>query len=850
MLAAARGVLLVCAPPGYGKTTLAAGWAAASGANTAWLTLDEADNDPAVFASYLTAALPQPLPRDANGSDGLLDDPTSTGTLAPLVNAIAACDRPIVVVLDDYHTITDARVHEMTAFLARHLPANARLMIATRHDPPLPLARLRGRGLLTEVRAGELRFSVDEASSFLADSMGLDLSRPTVERLTERTEGWVAGLQLAGLSLRRSANADAFVDAFGATDRYIFDYLTDETLANQPAEIRDFLEATCVLGRLSAGLCDALTGRSDGAVMLAALANANLFLTPVDDRGEWFRYHRLFADLVMSGLVEARRSDLHRRAARWLAMHDLAVEAIRHSFAAGDADGAAAMIEAAAERTLARGETSTLLAWCDALPDDVVRSHPDLGVARAWATFMIGEIAAAESMLADVRTGDGIGDRAAARRATLEAWFANRHDDPAAEILARRAIDRTPDTDPTFRSLAFITLGESLVGRDAAAGVEAFEEAHRLAMATGRSALLGGAIYSLANTYVAQGRRSEAEALCRRTIDEVTAGGRAAPAWLGVIHLPLGAALFEADELVQARQHIATGQELCERARLRVTMLGASEWYEVLALHLLGEPDRAWRRLEAVRREAQRVGIVRVVMGMALAAAELLLLEDDPAGARMRLDAAPAMHPDVLGTVRDRSRQTWSRVLVAQHRPAEALAILGPLADEQRSGGRLGRLISTLTTLAIAHDRSRNRPAAVAAISDAVSLGGAEGYRRAFRDPVFPVEHLLQRVRHVSPAFVDGLTVREMALRRATQGPADVPAEARGRGAPGLVEPLSVRELEVLRLVAAGLSNEEIGRALFVSPGTAKWHVHNLLGKVGARNRVGLVAQARTLDLL
>lgn len=849
-------MVLVCAPPGYGKTTLVAGWAAASGATTAWLTLDEADNDPAVFVAYLVAAVRRGLaPGDdgeAGGVDGilgLLDGTSSSGSLAPLVNTIAARDRPLVVVLDDYHAITDARVHEMTAFLARHLPACARLVIATRHDPPLPLARLRARGLLAEVRAGDLRFSVDEAAAFLGESMRLDLARPTVERLTERTEGWVAGLQLAGLSLRRSADADAFVDAFGATDRYIFDYLTDETLANQPADVRDFLESTCVLGRLSAELCDAVTGRGDGAAMLATLANANLFLAPLDDRGEWFRYHRLFADLVASGVDPARRTDLHRRAARWFAAHDLAVEAIRHALAAGDADGAATLVEAAAEGALARGETATLLAWCAALPSDVVRSHPDLGVARAWATFMIGEIAAAETMLADVPADDGIGDRAAAHHAALEAWFANRRDDPAAEALARDAVARIPDSDPVFRSLGFITLGESLVGRNTAAGVEAFGEAHRLALRSGRSALLGGAIYSLANTFVAQGRRSEAEALCRRTIDEVTAAGRATPSWLGMVHLPLGAALFEADELVQARQHIATGQELCDRARLRITMLGASEWYEVLALHLLGEPDRAWKRLESIRREAHRVGVVRVAMAMALAAAELLLLEGDPAGARQRLDRAPAVHPDVLGTVRDRSRQTWSRVLVAQGRPAEALATLGPLADEQRAQGRLGRLVATLTTRAVAHDRLRDRAAAVEAIAEAVAIGGAEGYRRAFRDSVLTVDHLLPPVRHLSPAFVDGLggggAPERGAGGMATRGDVGVP-----RGGASLVEPLTLRELEVLRLVTAGLSNEEIGRALFISTGTAKWHVHNLLGKVGARTRVGLVAEARALELL
>ena len=845
-IASARGVVLVCAPPGYGKTTLVAGWAAGRPGHCAWLTLDEADNDPVTFGAYLLAAIREVMPGATQG----IQPPASAGALAPLVNALAGTAADLSIVLDDYHTITNRDIHDMTAFLARHLPASARLIVTTRHDPPLPLARLRARGLLTEVRAGELRFSADDASQFLAGAMGLDISRSAVERLTERTEGWVAGLQLAGLSLRGSSDAEAFVAAFGATDRYIFDYLFEETLATQPPSVRTFLEETCILGRVSGDLCDAVTGRRDGAAMLEALAGANLFLSPLDERGEWFRYHRLFADLISSGLDDVRRDALHARAAAWFAAHDLPAEAIRHAFAADDVTGAALLVEEASERTLARGETATLLAWCAALPPDILERHPDLVVARAWATFISGDIAGAERVLGSAPAGVGARARPSARRTCLEAWFANRHDHPQAEALARAAIERTPETDPVFRSLAFTTLGESLVGRDVVGGVRAFEEAHRLATGAGRSALLAGAIYSLANTYTIAGRRGEAEALCRRTIEDVASGGGGMPPWLGMIHLPLGTALFEADQLVQARQHIATGQELCDRGHLRVTMLGASEWQEVLVLHLLGERDQAWRRLESIRREAARVGIARIAMSMASAAAELLLLEGDPAGAGDRLDAGPAVHDDVLGTVRDRVRQTRARVLVAQGRPDEARAILGPLAEEQRTGGRLGRLITTLATLAVAHERSRQRGPATAAMSEAVVLAGPDGYRRAFVDRVLPVTDLLPHVRHQSPAFVDEVLALHRGGTREWSGGDAGARSAPDRAMAGLVEPLSVRELEVLRLVAAGLSNEEIGRAIFVSPGTAKWHVHNLLGKVGARNRVGLVAEARTLGLL
>jgi LuxR family maltose regulon positive regulatory protein len=278
-------------------------------------------------------------------------------------------------------------------------------------------------------------------------------------------------------------------------------------------------------------------------------------------------------------------------------------------------------------------------------------------------------------------------------------------------------------------------------------------------------------------------------------------------------------------------------------------MLGASEWYDVLGMHLLGESDAAWRRLEAIRREAERVGITRVATAMTLLAAELLLLEDDAAGARRRLDAVPSVHPSVLGTIRDRGRQTWARVLVATGEPAEALRILEPLAFEQRGGARFGRLVVTLVATAIAHDRTGDPAAATAALGDAVALAADEGYRRAFLDPALPLRGLLHLVRRVHPPFVDRLISGRQDGDAERSARECGPATRGGRGrAP--VDPLSVRELEVLRLVAAGLSNDEIGRALFISTGTAKWHVHNVIAKLGARNRVTVVARAREHGLV
>jgi LuxR family maltose regulon positive regulatory protein len=839
---------VVSGPAGYGKTTMVAAGLATGEGPVAWLTLEDSDNDPAVFVAYLVAAVARACPDiDTAAMDDAASRSASAASLVPLLNALAEIGIPLVVVLDDYHVIVDEAIHGLVAFLVTHAPPAMRLVLVTRADPPLPLARLRAHGALGEVRADDLRFTAGEAHRFLSGSMGIDLTEEASARLAERTEGWIAGLQLAGLSLRGRDDPDAFVAAFDASDRYIFDYLTDEALAWQPPGVRAFLEATCVLDQLTGPLCDALTGRDDGAAMLAALADANVFIQPLDERRERYRYHRLFADLLASGLDAGRRAELHRAAAAWLGDHGQPAAAIPHHLAAGDPEAAASCIEAVIDHVLARGELRTVGSWCRALPTDVLAGRPALGVVMAWAQFLQGDLAGAEQSLGrlDDRALAGHGP-SRARLACLRAWFANRHDSPDAEALARTAIAGLPEEDAVFRSLAWTTLGESLVGRDAPAAAEAFGEAHRLASVARRSALLVGTVYSLVVTDLVVGHRRAAEERARGGIAELGDPGGVSPPWIGMLHLPLGVALYEADRLESARQHIATGHALCEKAGLRVTMLGAADWQEIMLLHLLGEPNEAWRRLDAVSREGDRHGIPRIRAAMQVLAAELLLREGDPAGARDRVDPWPREFDHVLGNVRDRATEVRGRLLLALGRPEEAVRMLEALAREQRAGGRRGRLIRTLVSLSVGNMRVGETPAAAAALAEAIGLAAPEDWLRPFREAAAPLAGQLPAVRHLAPAFVDELRgpVGQAAPERSSEARFDESGDM------PLVETLSVREVEVLRLVAAGLSNEEIGRALFVTGGTAKWHVHNVLAKLGCRNRVGLVARARSLGLV
>lgn len=837
---------LLSAPPGYGKTTLVVAWLAARAARAAWLTLDEDDSDPARFAAYIAAAVRRAIPEIALGESSVgpaaLD---SRAQLVPLINAVAHSGQSLVIVLDDYQLLRGRQVHEVVAFLVDHLPGSARLVILTREDPPLPLGRLRPRGHLTELRARDLRFDTGDAGRFLAETLGLDLPPATVEQLTERTEGWPAGLQLAGLSLQAGSNPGSFVASFGATDRFILDYLSDEVLGTLPADMRDFLRQSAVLERLCASLCDAVTGRDDSAEMLAALERANLFLLPLDERREWYRYHALFADVVRTGLAPAERSELHRRAAAWFAEHDLLPEAIRSSLAGGEPGTAAALMEAAAEAALARGEVATILRWCEHLPAAILAARPTLALIRAWALFFAGALPEADAACSAIRE-EQLEPPALGRLLGLRAWLGNRLDRPETERLARRSVGLVPRSDPVFRSLALMTLGETIFAGDAAGALEAFEAAEA-AFQTPGSAIWCGLTYDMAQVEIILGRRTAAEERCQRALDEPRAAPSHASGAIGFVHEGLGMALFEAGDFALAHEQLALAREECQRAGLRRAMVGTPDSLEVLALHAAGRRTQAWKRLDAYRHEATRLGAGLLLEGMPFLEADLARREGDlDRVARLTPGLVVAAH--VRGHGSDLGPQVQAAMQLALGDPRAALAILEPLAAWQRESRRRGRLVGTLVLMCAALDSQGRAAEAEGCVGEAIACAAPDQIRRPFLEERRVAEAWLPRLRDMAPDFVDGVLSR---LGR----PASGSGARRGRHrviamGDDLLEPLSARELDVLRLVAAGLSNGEIARELFIGAGTAKWHVHNLLEKVGARDRLNLAMRARELDLL
>jgi LuxR family transcriptional regulator, maltose regulon positive regulatory protein len=399
----AQKLIMVCTPAGFGKTSLLADWAASTEWPVAWLSLDPQDNDPVRFWRYLVGALDRTCSGLANHVLPLLT-PTSVIGGEVVVTALAnqlqanelqAAPETLALVLDDYHMIESRPIHEGMAYLLDHLPPRLRLVISSRSDPPLPLARLRGRGQLAELRATDLRFSPDETSALLRDAWQLDLTPHAIAALEARTEGWGVGLHLAALSLRERADPDTFLTKLMGTHRYILDYLSEEVLERQPDRVQAFLLQTSILDRLCGLLCDAITGDADGQDMLERLERSNLFLVPLDDERHWWRFHQLFGDLLRARLHRtgaARVSELHRRAAAWCAQHGLIDEAIQHAVASGDSIWAIQVVEEHVHETLDRGESVILERWLSLLPGDVVRSRPTLSFAQAEMQFHLGHI--------------------------------------------------------------------------------------------------------------------------------------------------------------------------------------------------------------------------------------------------------------------------------------------------------------------------------------------------------------------------------------------------------------------------------------------------------------------------
>ncbi len=851
---------LVSAPAGFGKTTLLAEWLMerSEGEAVAWVSLEGSDNDPARFLAYLVGAL-----REVEGEFGERvlaslnspEPPLAEAVVGILVNDLAEAGRGLTVVFDDYHVIHSESVHGAVSLLLEHLPENVHLVIASRTDPPLPLPRLRARGQMTEVRAADLRFTPEEAGAFLGDAMGLALSAEEVAALEGITEGWIAALQLAALSMQDREDVSGFVGSFSGSNRHILDFLAEEVLERQPEDVEEFLLATSVLEGMTAPLCDALSGRSDGQEMLERLERENLFVVALDDERRWYRYHHLFAEFLRGRLGhESAESveELHLRASVWYEDNGSDSEAIGHALSAPDHERAARLIERGVKAAVGRGEVPTALRWLEALPAEAKRRHPRLFAEHALALSLTGRPNDAEPLLKEV--DQATGTTGEERRfllgyaSAIRSWCAGlRGDAPEAVELARRALSLLPEEDLLQRLFAAGCLGYALwTTGDLASASAALAEATEFGLAAGDTYGTLSAMTLHARVQAERGRLREAGETLRRAQRFVSERGVGLLPATGVVHIGMGTLLYERDDLNGAERELRRGIELAERTREPGNLV----WGYVTLSRVKrarGDEEDALRLAREAERVARNSGAGLEISIAASWIVRLRISHGDLAEAATNEQERAANAGEATDAARVVDKLTSARLLLAQGRPDEALGLLEEPREAAEEAGRTGDLIEILALQALALWARNNKERAVGTLTQALALAEPEGYVRTFADEGAAMGDLLSATLGARQRGGAGRVSTEY-LAKLLAALANEKAAARADGR--LPEPLSGRELEVLALMAAGESNGEIAGRLFVSTTTVKTHVNNLYRKLGTSSRTRAVARARELGLI
>jgi LuxR family maltose regulon positive regulatory protein len=912
---------LISAPAGFGKTTLLALWLASLASiehsaasieqaeqsaaqsacsplnpppKAAWLSLDPADNDPARFWIYVASALDRARPGCAVSTLQALDSPQPPAIeaiLTELLNVLAALPDTVVLVLDDYHVIENPAIHQALTFLLDHLPPSLRLVLATRVDPLLPLARLRARGELTELRIGDMRFSSEESAAFLQSMVGPTLSAGEVAALEQRTEGWAAGLQLAAIAMRGRADLTGFIAGFTGSSRFVVDYLAAEVLDGLPHHLHSFVMQTSILERLSASLCDAVLGvEAEGAghsgLLLAELERLNLFLIPLDDERVWFRYHHLFAEVLRgrlrAGASTAVVAELHRRASEWYARQveatsqPFVADAVQHALAAHDWQQAARLIEGHGLALALRGNVATVLGWLDALPEALFQTRPVLGMNHAVMLVFTNQLEAGEARLRDVERSlppDADDERTLTTRGQLvlmRANLARTYGDVAASVeLSREALAILPPAAaiPRAGSVVNLARGYLATGDVSPAAEHLAEEGVQLQQRAGNQVALLNAITNLAWLRVLQGRLGAAVS----TYEE---GRRAVPSSLQGMGGPayffgLGAICYERNDLTAAEQYLEQGLRVLASPAVTTDALVAAQGYLAVARLRQAQGDHAaalgaLALLGSVAPPGRGAPVLE--RWAAAMRARLSLAQGDLDGTSRWADVAATASAERSTFLDELAQLTLARVWVAQsrrdaspRRAVEAGALLERLLLDALASGRGHSVIEIRVLQSLTLWARGGEAAAIEALAPALELAADEGYVRVFVDEGEAMRALLgvlrrradvpeARMRVVGrlvDAFGDGEPIAEpgrpgSSIQSTLQRPL---AEV-------LVEPLTARELEVLRLIAEGANNSEIAERLVIAVGTVKRHINSLFGKLAVESRTQALRVARARNLI
>lgn len=888
----AARLTLVSAPAGFGKTTLIAEWiqhndklrskhdedeslihpSSFTVHHFCWLSLDESDNDPIRFLAYFIAALQTALPELGQTAVALLQapqPPTPETVLTLVINDLAAVSIPILLVLDDYHLIRTPAIHQAVTFLLDHQPPYLHLVITSRVDPMLPLARWRARRELLELRADDLRFSVAEASAFLQEVARLNLSPADTAALQGRTEGWIAGLQLAALSLQGRADVSDFITTFAGSHHYIMDYLVEEVLQQRPPGTEQFLLQTAFLERLCGPLCDAVTGQNNSQAILEQLHHANLFVIPLDDEGNWYRYHHLFAEMLRARLRRSQPGSipaLHRRASHWYEQAGLLDEALHHALAAPDNDLAADLVEQHAIALLLRSELLRIRAWLTQLPHDVIDSRPRLALAHAWILAGSSQFAKAEQALsAPVLQAADLPAEVIGQQALLRAALARFQNDASTAFdQAQRALDYLPADNQALRVRALLEIGLAYRRRgDISTASRTLAEVVALSESGEHQSAALIALEALRLIHARRGRLSQAaqageEAL--RLLGRWYGGASPPLPVAGIAYVGLGIVHCEWNNLTEAGRYLKQGLQL-----LLGTIEDSATAHGHIALARMyqaqGEPDAALAALQRAEAWFEQMQIVQPPTAALLAAHRARLwLRQGNVDAAVRWAEASGLHAhDEPDETRESEYLTLVRLFLAQGRgdlarqdPAQVQRLLDYLLSAAEAAGRLGSMVEILALDALMLQAQGAHTAAQSILERALSLAEPEGYLRIFIDEGDPMRLLLTDLRTAmqNQAQASLLLPYANKLLAAFPDPIPHPPSPIPNLHPSWFEPLSLREQEVLRLLATGASNRDIAETLIVALPTVKKHISNILSKLNATSRTQAIAQARELGLL
>ncbi len=880
---------LICAPAGFGKTTLVSDWLQQSDLPVAWLSLDPGDNDPTRFFQYIIAALQTIDPTLGQRVQEMLQSPqplSHESLLRTLINDIAARSTKLGLVLDDYHVIETPSIHDAFIFLLDHLPPQMHIFVTSRADPPLSLSRLRARDQMTEVRAEELRFTPSEAMIFLNDVAGLNLSPENVAALGERTEGWATGLQLAALSMQGASDVSAFIATFTGDDDYIVDYLLEEVLDQQPEKTRAFLLQTSILDRMTGALCDAVTNGDDGQTMLETLRQANLFVVSLDHKRQWYRYHHLFADLLRTRLHQEMADQvplIYRQASAWCEAAELVEEAVHYALMAADFAQAAILIARHVEAMTWQGKYNLTLSWFDALPEEMVRAHPRLSLTQAWLLFGFfnDSEAAIEPWLQNVErllSAKGASstsnpallaedinekrfeiDAVEAQKVLtnvdiLRANLARRRGDAAQAIaLSQRALEHAPEDLKTRVEILYLlgAIYDSIGNLGEAS--QTYAESIALNRTAGNDYITLLITAHLIEVLWVQGQLHQAQGRFQGlTQFQALQQGPAA----GMAYIGMGEVRREWNDLDGAAVDLQTGIDLCRpfETWTVVTLKGliSLAWIKLAQ----GDTEGVLTLLQEM--EALVVGKPMPYPTARLAASQAhlwLALGNVPAATYWAKSKGLGVD-DELSYLVERDYLVFARLLIVQSKPDEALVLLERLLHEAEVGARGARVIEVKILQALAHQAQGKHSQAVTTLEEAIILAEPEGFVRIFIDEGAAMVKLLKHVasQGIAPIYIAKLLaasdVGEETPTVTLTPTIAVDMPATSKFTQPLTEPLTKRELQTLRLLATELSPAEIASEMVVSVSTIRSYTKYVYSKLGVHSRVEAIHRAKQLGLL